>query len=130
MSALYNSGRNSFLKGEIDWVGDTIKAAAIDTSQYTVDLTTHNFFDDISGGAVVDTVALSTKTATNGVADCDDILFESITGNTISALVIYVDTGTSSTSNLIAYIDAGPVDPNGSDITFLVDSGPNKLFKL
>jgi len=44
-----------------------------------------------------------------------------VTGNTVEALVIYVDTGSAATSPLVAYIDTSvtglPVTPNGGDIT-------------
>ena len=47
--------------------------------------------------------------------------FTAVTGNTVEALVIYIDTGVAGTSRLVAYIDTGvtglPVTPNGGDIT-------------
>ena len=47
--------------------------------------------------------------------------FSAVTGNSVEALVLYVDTGSASTSRLVAYIDSGvtglPVTPNGGDIT-------------
>jgi hypothetical protein len=43
-----------------------------------------------------------------------------VTGNSIEALLIYIDTGSAATSRLVAYIDTGvtglPVTPNGGDI--------------
>lgn len=130
-SALYDKGREAFLLGDIDWVTDDIKAIAIDASDYTVDFATHEFLDDIPGAARVSTSPdLTTKTATAGVADCDDITFAAVTGDSIEAVVIYKDTGIEATSNLIAYIEAGPVTPNGTDLTFTVSEGANKLFKL
>ena len=130
-SALYDKGREAFLKGDVDWLADDIKAVGVDTSDYTVNLATHDFLDDIPSIARIDTSAnLTGKTATAGVADCDDITLTAVTGDTISALVIYKDTGSAATSALIAYIEAGPVTPNGTDIVFEVSSGANKLFKL
>lgn len=129
-SALFDKGREAFLLGDIDWVSDTIKAVGVDTSDYTVDLATHNALDDVPGGARIATATLANKTATNGVADCDDFTWTAVTGDTISAVVVYKDTGVASTSSLIAYIDVGPVTPNGTDITLVVDNGADKLFKL
>lgn len=130
-SALYDKGREGFLDGSIDWDSDNIKAVAVDAADYTVSISTHQFLSDIPAPARVATSPnLSGKTVTAGVADCDDILLTAVTGDSIEAVVIYKDTGVEATSRLIAYIEAGPVTPNGSDITFVVDPGANKLFKL
>jgi hypothetical protein len=44
-----------------------------------------------------------------------------VSGATVEALVIYIDTGTAGTSRLIGFIDTGvtnlPVTPNGGDIS-------------
>lgn len=131
MSALYDKGREAFLLGDIDWVADSIKAVAVDTSDYTVDLSTDNFLSDVPAGAQIAISSnLSGKTATAGVADCDDITLTAVTGDTISAIVLYKDTGSGSSSILIAFIEVGPVTPNGTDIVFNIDNGPNRLFKL
>lgn len=117
------------MTGNINFVSDTIGVVAVDAT-YTENLSTHDNLDDIGGSARVATSALSNQTATDGVADCDDIVFTAVTGDDIVALVLYLDTGVESTSSLIAYIETGTVSPNGTDITFVVDSGANKLFKL
>jgi hypothetical protein len=63
----------------------------------------------------------ATKTVTNGVFDGADVTYTAVTGNSVEALVIYVDTGTAATSPLVAYIDTGvtglPVTPNGGNIS-------------
>jgi len=59
--------------------------------------------------------------------------FTSVTGASIEAIVLYKDTGTDSTSPLIAFIDTAtglPITPNGGDIIVTWDNGPNKIFKL
>lgn len=131
-NALYDKGREGFLDGSIDWDTDTIKVALVDTGTYTVNLSTHDFLDDVSG--IVGTAqTLGTKTVTAGVADAADVTFTSVTGNSVEALVIYKDTGSAATSRLIAYIDTAtglPVTPNGGNITVAWDSGANKIFKL
>jgi hypothetical protein len=64
---------------------------------------------------------ITTKTVVNGLFDGDNVTYTGVTGNSVEALVIYVDTGTASTSRLVAFIDTGvtglPVTPNGGDIT-------------
>ena len=133
-NALYDLGREKFLKGEIDWADDDIKCVLVDTDDYTVNLATDEFLDDISAGARVATSGnLASKTTTAGVADAADVTLSTVTGDQSEALVIYKDTGVAGTSPLIAYIDTAtglPVTPSGGDITIEWDSGANKIFKL
>lgn len=133
-NALYDKGRQAFLEGDIDWINDDIRVILIDTADYTVNLSTHDFLDDVPSVArVAVSSSLTGKTATDGVADANDVTFSSVTGDTSEALIIYKHTGTESTSNLIAYIDTAtglPVTPNGGDINIVWDNGANKIFKL
>ena len=133
-NALYDLGREKFLKGEIDWADDDIKCVLVDTDDYTVNLATDEFLDVISAGARVATSGnLASKTTTAGVADAADVTLSTVTGDQSEALVIYKDTGVAGTSPLIAYIDTAtglPVTPSGGDITIEWDSGANKIFKL
>jgi len=52
--------------------------------------------------------------------ECADVTFTAVTGNSVEALIIYVDTGVAGTSPLVAYIDTSvtglPVTPNGGNI--------------
>jgi len=133
-TALYGKGREGFLDGSIDWDTNTIKAVLIDAADYTVSIDVHDNLDDIPGAARVATSsALSGKTVTLGVADADDVTFSAVSGDQCEALVLYKDTGTESTSRLIAYIDNAtglPVTPSGGDIIVAWDNGANKIFKL
>lgn len=133
-NALYGLARESFLNGEIDWTDDTIRAVLIDTDTYTVQIDTHQFYDDLSGVVGSESGAFANKTTTLGTADADDITFSSVSGDSVEAIVIFQDTGTASTDRLIAYIDTVssglPVTPNGGDITVTWDSGANKIFTL
>jgi hypothetical protein len=133
-NALYDKGREGFLDGSIDWDTDNIKAVLVDTGAYTVNLSTHDFLDDIAIGARIATSAnLAGKTVTAGVADADDVTFSAVTGASIEAIVIYKDSGAAATSRLIAYIDTAtglPITPSGGDIIITWDSGANKIFKL
>lgn len=132
-NALYDTGRNAFLTGDIDWVADTIKVVLVDAADYTVNLSTHDFLDDVPAPSRVATATLSSKTASAGVADAADTTFTAVSGDVSEALVIYKDSGVESTSQLIAYIDTATglaVTPNGGDIVVQWDSGANKIFKL
>lgn len=131
---LYDKGREGFATAEIDWIDDTIKAVLVDTGAYTFNQSSHQFLSDIASGARIATSsALAVKSATAGVCDADDVTFSTVTGPTVEAVVLYKDTGTASTSRLIAYIDSAtglPVTPNGGDINVVWDNGANKIFKL
>jgi hypothetical protein len=134
-NALYDAGREGFLKGEISWSSDDIKVILVDTASYTVDLANHTHVDDVPGAARTAVSSnLGSKTTFNGVADAGNVTFTSVTGNTSEALVIYKDDGVSeSSSPLIAYIDDAtnlPITPNGGNIIVAWSSGVNRIFKL
>lgn len=120
-NAIYPKYKEALLDAftDIDLVGLTVKVALVDTGVYTYS-STHQFLSDLSG--VVGTAqTLGSKTVTNGVFDAADVTYTAVTGNSVEALVIYIDTGTAGTSRLVAYIDTGvtglPVTPNGGNIT-------------
>lgn len=133
-NGLYDAGRQKFLEGSIPWLSGNIKAVAVDTGAYTPNLATHTSLNDIPGGARIATSAnLGSKSSTAGVADAADVGFTAVTGATVEAIVLYLDSGTATTSWLIAYIDTAtglPVTPNGGDINVVWDNGANKIFKL
>lgn len=131
-NALYDKGREGFLDGSIDWDTDNIKCVLVDTGTYTVNLSTHDFHDDLSG-IVATSGNLASKTVTAGVADAADLTFTAVSGSTVEAIVIFKDSGASATSRLIAYIDTATglaLTPNGGDVTITWDSGASKIFKL
>lgn len=131
-NALYDNGRQAFADGAIDLASDTIKVALVSAS-YTPNLSSDQYLSTISGDVVGTAVQLTSPTTTAGVFDAADVTFSSVTGSAAKYLVIYKDTGTASTSPLIACIDTAtglPVTPNGGDINVTWDSGSNKIFKL
>lgn len=134
-NALYDKGREAFGNAGINWGSDTIKCILIDTAAYTANLATDQFLSTIAGGAIIGTAqTLASKTNTAGVMDAADISFTGlVAAPTIEALVIYKDTGSSATSNLIAYIDTAtglPVAALATQADVTWDNGANKIFKL
>lgn len=134
-NALYDLGRNAFLRGTLDWVADDIRLILIDTAFYTVDLATDEFLSAVPAPARVAsaTASLANKTATAGVADADDYVFPGVTGPSVEALIIYQHTGVDATSQLIAYIDSATgfvLVPSGGNVTVRWSDGANKIFKL
>lgn len=98
----------------------TVKVALIDTGTYTYSAA-HQFYSSASAAAVGTPQTIGSKTFTNGVFDGADVTFTAVTGNSVEALIIYIDTGSSATSPLVAYIDTSvtglPVTPNGGNIS-------------
>ena len=125
-NAIYPKYKQAILSGgaNIDMSAGTVKMALVDAGTYTYSAT-HEFLSSLSG--VVGTAqTLGTKTFTDGTFDCADPTWTSVSGATVEALVVYIDTGVAGTSRLIAYIDTGqtglPVTPNGGNITLTVNA--------
>ncbi len=120
-NAIYPLYKQSLIDGDanIDLNDLTVKVALVDTGTYTYSAA-HQFLTSLTG--VVGTAqTIATTTVTNGVFDGDNVTYTGVTGNSVEALVIYIDTGVAGTSRLVAYIDTSvtglPVTPNGGDIT-------------
>lgn len=100
-------------------LGGTVKVALVDTGTYTYSAA-HEFLTSLTGRVGTDQT-IGSKTFTNGVFDGSDVTFPAVTGNSVEALAIYIDTGVAGTSRLVAFLDTGitglPVTPNGGDIT-------------
>lgn len=103
----------------VDMNTDTIKVVAL-TSGYVYNAA-HDMLDDLvvasnsptAGG----TATLASPTVTNGVFDAANTTLTAVTtGFTITQLAIYKDTGTASTSPLIALFDGLNQATNGGDI--------------
>ena len=100
----------------------TVKVALIDTGVYTYSAA-HQFLSSASSASVGTPQTIGSKTFTNGVFDGADVTYTAVTGNSVEALIIYIDTGNNATSPLVAYIDTGvtnlPVTPNGGNISIV-----------
>lgn len=110
--AVIQASANSSLTG-------TVKVAMVDAGTYTYSAA-HQFLSSLTG--IIGTAqTLTTKTYVNGTLDGDDVVYTAVTGASVEALVLYIDTGVAGTSRLVAYIDTGytnlPVTPNGGNIT-------------
>ncbi len=138
-SAIYNGFKNKI--GGIDWSDNsttTIKVMLV-TSSYTLNIDTHIFIDDVSnevvgdgytsGGAEIITRSVTTDTS-NDLAkyDGDDVTWASST-ITARGAVIYKDSGTPSTSPLIAYIDFG-IDKESISGDFVIEWHTDGVFRI
>ncbi len=135
MNTRYTYASQQFLSGQLDWLTGAFKVVLVNTAQYTALPTVHQHLTDIPAAAQIAISGnLASTSATNGVALANDLQINSVSGPVIGAIVIFHDTGTSATSELICYLDTGiglPWNPQGGNVVIHWDrSGPNGIFKL
>ncbi len=126
---LYPKTKKQMLQGGIDLSSAAVKALLVKTSSgYSYDEAHASLADIASADRVAMSGALTGKAfGDDGSFDSDDVTFSTVTGVTIGAIVLFVETGTEATSRLVMYQDTGvtglPLTSNGSNITITVDAG-------
>lgn len=134
MNTRYAFANEQFLSGQLSWGNQTFKVVLVNTNFYTPLPEVHRSLADVPANArIAISSALAGKSATGGVARASDLTINSVTGPVIGAWIIFHDTGTELTSELIAYIDTAtglPWNPQGLNVVIHWDSGPNGIFKL
>ena len=134
-NAIYPKYKEALLAGSanISLTSGTVKAALIDTGTYTYSAS-HQYYSDLSGVVGTPVEIGATKSVTAGTFDGADVTFTSVSGASAEAVVIYIDTGSPSTSRLVAYQDTNvtglPITPNTGDISITWDNGANKILTL
>lgn len=101
----YPKGLEAFLQGDVDVLADPIRVIMV-TSSYVYS-SAHDALNDVGVGyRVGSSVLLSGKVVSGGTLTANDVTFASVAGgSTVTALIVYQDTGVESTSRLLAYID-------------------------
>lgn len=132
-NAVYPLAKKALLDADIDLLSDTIKIVLCD-SGYTYSAS-HDFLNDITAGARVATSsALSSRTTTGGAFDAADVTFTALTGDTVTSWVLFKDSGTESTSKLIAYFDTvsggGALSFTPSGGNFTLSFGASGIFTI
>lgn len=123
----YNSYKRDLMNGNApDLDTDTIKVALL--TGHTPNIDTHEFWDDVSadevsgtgytaGGETLGSVAVTADTTDDeGVFDAADVTWTGLDVGTPSHAILYHDTGTPGTSDLIAYMEISTAS-NGSNYT-------------
>lgn len=130
-NTLYDGAVDGTFDKLIDWVNDTIYAIGVN-SGYTPNFTTHLNLSDIPGGdRVTSGVELTGKSFTGRVFKASALIWTSVTGSAIVAVVYYKHTGVESTSKLLYWNDTAanlPITPIGTDIAYTPD--PLGIFNL
>ena len=133
MSArLYNKAKENLLIGNIDMLNNDIVAMLV-SAEYIPDTSLDSTRADIPSTAIIAQATLTSNRVDDGVFDADDVTFATVTGETITQIVIAQDDRIDSKALLIALIDDAdslPVVPDGENITLQWDNTTNKIFKL
>lgn len=128
-NALFVAYRNQMLGTgtRVDLDADTIKAMFVDHADDTPVAATDDFIDDIAAAARVPVIgscptlgSVTIGSVAAGVFDAADATFTSLSGDASESLILFKDTGTESTSALIAFWDTAtglPVTPSGGNVT-------------
>ncbi len=130
-SLIYNSALNDMATGAIDFDTDSFKIELV-TSSYTPNKDTHlkrsSVTNEVSGTGYTAGGVSTAVTVTNDTAnDRIDINFADVSwasaSLTAAAAVIYKNTGTAATDNLVAYLDfAGNVTSTNGTFTLDITS--------
>lgn len=119
---IYNRFKADLFRGDVDLASDTIKVALVTGYSPTIDGDLN--WDDVSslevdgagytaGGATLANVSVTQDDAADeAVFDAGDVEWADLDVGTPSHAIIYMDSGTASTSPLIAYVVLG-VASNG-----------------
>lgn len=127
-NALYPKAKKRFMGGGLNLLSVAVYAALINVSGAGTTYAyspAHTSLADIPAGAII---AMSPPLAgkalnDDGSFDSADPTLSNVTGESIEALILYADDGSS--TYLIMYQDTGvtglPLTPDGSDLQILVD---------
>lgn len=126
-NAIPTTARKALLDAGVNLGSDTIKAVLV-KSTYTYS-SSHANLSDVSATYRVATATLASKTTTGGVFDSADPTFSAVaSGSTVTGIWLYKDTGTESTSTLLAWYDTSAsssaisLATSGADITITVSA--------
>lgn len=143
-NGFYQHGMKHFARGNIAWIADAsptsgendaVRTALVDTADYTVDLTNHEFRDatGLSSG-IEETSGLMTliDAAADGIVDANDVTFTGTTGDNCEGILVYQDEGSAAADRLLFWWDSASGLPVtlGGDVTVQWDNGANKIAKI
>lgn len=136
-NGFYQPGMKHFAQGNIVWKatgGSAIRTALIDTFDYTVDLTTHEFLSSVAAVAREETSGNMTliDAANDGIVDANDVTFTATAGDPCEAILVYRFVTADTDSPLLFWWDTASGLPVtlGGDVTVAWDNGVNKIAKI
>lgn len=125
-NVLYPLGAKAILDADVDFLVDDVRLALIDTTDETYN-SADQFVSNIGAGSPVARMAagLASKTTTGGTFDAADPTINTVTGDTVEAVILYKYNASDASAALIAWIDSSPAisfTPNGSNVTLTLDA--------
>lgn len=136
---IFDHFKAQILAGADVWTTSTVKALLVDNVTAYVPAQSHNFLSDAKAASPALTELSTTGYTARGMAlaskalsrddansrikvQAANVVWSALgpasSGPTIRAVLLYIDTGTDSTSELIAYIDSGGLlATNGGQVT-------------
>jgi hypothetical protein len=135
MRFVYDKAVNAAWQGGLNLLGGSLKAMLVDNTLYTASQASDQHLSDIPSGArITSGITLTSVTLTGRVLNADPITFPLVPiGNDATTVVLYIDSGSPSTSPLILLDEdaAGlPAVLNGEDVIVTPDTGARKIAAL
>lgn len=118
-SFVYDAAVDAAWQGDVTLDTSDVKMLLLNAAGlYTASATADMYVSSITTAARVATSAvLASKTFTLGVIDAADPGLSALTGATVDAIVLFVDSGSDATSRLISYHVVTPeYVPTGADV--------------
>lgn len=100
---VYPKAKAAMLSGDVDVLVSTVRIQMFDDD--VVYDATDDFLDDVVGTAVGSAIEITSKDVTSGQFTGSIGAFTPPNGFTVTALIVFVDTGVASTSRLLAWLD-------------------------
>ena len=140
-NAVTDAGVKSYGEGEIDYLTDTIKIALMSGTVPSATTDSIIMMSDLitAGNTIISEATMASKTIADRELGGADLTFTAVSGAAITFAMQYKDTGTTTTSRLIAQWDTAntgtglstfPITPNGLDISVSFADGPSKIYSL
>lgn len=130
----YVKAKNLMLTGAFDWINDPVSVILVASGQYQPSINHATLLDVPASARVAVSGTLSGRIVNSNVVDADDYLFTSVTGPQVNAVILFVNSGTESTSHLICHLDSAvaglPFSPSSSPVNLAWSNGASKIFSL
>lgn len=127
---VYNGAKYRFMRGELALHTHDIRCMLLESVTTTPDNPDHEFVADIvadehSDGSYARVACTGETVSQNDSADraefdIDNPVFSALSGNTVTAAVLYRHVTNDADSPLISYHDFGDTTPDGTDFTLVV----------
>ena len=132
-SMVYNYAKQAFVDGTLDWDNPAQNFSVLLVNPTYSPSQSHLHVSDIASYEVSGTgysrKPLSNRTVTidtaanRAILSADPVTWTAINAGNVGGIVVYYDTGSDSTSKLIAFVQLPTISTNGSDLTIAWPGG-------